>query len=237
MKNYMKRSKIYRNFPLEYIRSHLLGNTLIGYDKNNDEIIVDDSLLIHFRMAILTIYLISISYDGIYYLLIRDDIDIVNVNFVLLMLFTIIASIKYWLNAKNLQRSFCDMIYYLEVIDDLLSRYYVFSKTKRMVNYGNLTLTVVFVAPSLILFVPCSIMHYVHPEYIAINLTILAIYFNIFTAYIIICKLLLNDRLFIFNEVILKFRDGSDVRSHTLCAKCNGIRTKSKDLCNRHTIL
>lgn len=237
MRNYLKNSKIYQNFPFERLRTHLYGNNLIGYDENNEEVILNDTSLT--RTYILTFYVLTILFDFSYFSLTSTkNIDAINLQFIGTVIISALTAIKLCTGAKVLRRSFYDIVHYLEIIDDRLSRCYDFNKTKRPVNYICFLLNIVYVLPGSILFVPFTIVHFTKPDNVTIYLAIIGTYFIIVFTYAFNLRLLLNDRLYLFNEVLLKIH--KDYR-HVLvtrvkCYKCN--RTSdSGNLCDRHIML
>lgn len=235
MKDYLKNSHIFNTLGIEKIRSKLYGNFFIGYDSKNNEVIIDDTNYTRIKIGILTFILLCLGVKPAYNLLTLTD-NTLSERFIFVMVIMCYAAVTYmWFHSNTMRKLFYEIIFYLEVIDDLLSKQYDYSKTKRRINYLIRLYLFANISPCIVGVIPILAIYFFIPKgeymaYVAIVLHFLAPSFIYNTT----LRYFLNDRLNIFNQIIINSQ--TNCTTEIVCRECSNDETNNRNLCYKHTI-
>lgn len=234
MKNFLKNSMIYQNFRVEELRTIFFGNKVIGYDKVNDEVVVDETLYTKMRETLNLIFLYCCLLITLPHLYSKEFLSGYEIALNVTILFNFVFVTLAYLYGKNIRQLFADIILNLEVIDHYLSRYYRFHRSKRTINYIISFYTFIILYPTLLIFIFCIYTIFFLPSTRPAAALVIIIFVNApYYLYAVNVRLLLNDRLTIFDELIWKLCDNLSTSTCRLCTRKN---VKSDSLCYSHAI-
>lgn len=233
MKNFLKNSKIYRNFRMEELRSKIFGNKVIGYDEKNDEVILDDTSSRIYKDMLTLIFQYCCLLMGTPFNYTKALLNVYDVSLILTVFINYVYVTIFYFNAQKIRKWFCDLILNFEVIDYYLGKYHRFSRTKRTINYVIPFITILFFTTFFVFFLLGLLSFFFYPtSRAAAVILILLLFYLPYGLYLILARLLFVDRLNVFNDFILELCQKSRGKACGLCTK----NSLNATLCFNHTI-
>lgn len=228
---------IYKNFRLMHICGKILCFCLINYRKEDNTLyhtVRSIKCLKSFFLIPLVLYLFI---DTLYYMATKMVFTKIEIIYLIEIPFMFISAVYIGKFITLEQGKLIAIIEALQAIDALLSTFYEYSKSLRLINYITFIFNLKYVVILIVVIVVVPFSQFHTPEFKMYTLqpAIGCVFGLYYITHLLCIKLLLMDRTYIFNKIIKKF-SSQNVSSGNCCICLNQFGDTNNAFCKIHQI-